>query len=213
MQRDQRKPYALIVEDHPLVADSLVACIRACNSGLRVEIAESLGVALEVLARRPKPSLIITDLTLTDARGLEAARRLRQAAPDAPLLVFTAVEDPALREEAKALGAIGYLIKSASIQMLRDQIAAVIGSSPGAVYAAPTAAVILSRMTPKQIAVLDELVAGRSNKEIAARMSISDETVGSHLKEIFARLGVRNRTEAVVSYLQSMGQGNAGRRG
>ena len=203
MQEDRRAPFALIVEDHPLVADSLVACIRDCDAELKVDTAESLHAALRILARRPSPLLIVTDLTLTDTKGAEAVSRLHQAAPKAPLLVFTALDDPALRNEAKECGAIDYLIKSTSIQTLRDKIQAVIGGRPATRHAAPANTSNLSSLlTPKQIAVLEELAAGRSNKEIAMRLHISDETVGSHMKEILGRLAVRNRTEAVVRYIQ-----------
>lgn len=213
MQEDRRTPFVLIVEDHPLVADSLVACIRDCDAGLKVDMAESLHAALCILARRPAPLLIVTDLTLTDTQGADAVRGLRAAAPHSPLLVFTAQDDPRLRDEAKELGATGYLIKSASIQTLRDAIRAVIGGRPARNRVVPPRTDELSRLlTAKQRAVLEELAAGRSNREIAARMNISDETVGSHMKEILSRLAVKNRTEAVVRYLQLMAPPH-GRRG
>jgi len=203
MQEDRRAPFALIVEDHPLVADSLVACIHSCNRELKVDSAESLGAALHILAQRTSPVLIVTDLNLTDANGTEAVRRLRQAAPQSPLLVFTAFDDPQLRSEAREFGAIDYLIKTSSIETLRQKIAAVIGGLEQETPAAPgRAARVNALLTPKQIAVLEELTAGRSNKEIAARLNISDETVSSHVKAILGRLAVRNRTEAVVRYLQ-----------
>jgi len=207
MQEDRGAPFALIVEDHPLVADSLVACVRDCDAELEVNTAESLSAASRILALRPAPLLIVTDLTLTDAQGIEVLRCLREAAPHSSLLVFTALDDPLLRSEAKALGAIGYLIKSASIQTLRDKIREVIGERPAKSHAAPAHSGTPNRLlTPKQLAVLEELAAGRSNKEIAARMNLSDATVSSHMKEILARLGVRNRTQAVVRYLDMIGK-------
>jgi DNA-binding NarL/FixJ family response regulator len=207
MQKDHPAPFALIVEDHPLVSDSLVACIRDCNAELQVDTAESLRAALRTLAQWPEPLLIVTDLTLTDANGMEAVKRLRRAAPKSPLLVFTALEDPLLRSEAKALGATGYLIKSASIQTLRDGIRAAIGEPPRREIAPLAGSKELGRLfTPKQLAVLDELAAGRSNHEIAVRMDVSEETVRSHVKEILGRLAAKNRTEAVVRYLQLLNQ-------
>ena len=207
MQEDRRASFALIVEDHPLVADSLVACVRDCDAGLKVDTAESLGAALRILARRPAPVLIVTDLTLTDTQGAEAVRRLREAAPQSPLLVFTALDDPALRCEASEMGTRGYLIKNTSIQALRDAIRAVIGGRPAKNHVAPARTDQARRvLSPKQLAVLEELAAGRSNKEIAARLNISDDTVGSHMKEILGRLGARNRTEAVVRYLEMINQ-------
>lgn len=210
MEKDHPTPFVLVVEDHPLVADSLVACVRDCDAELEVAVAESLRAALHILSLRPAPLLIVTDLTLTDTQGTESVRRLREAAPNSPLLVVTALEDPILRSEAAELGAIGYLIKSTSIQALRDQIRAVIGRRPANKGIAPGSSEALSRLlTPKQLAVLEELAAGRSNKEIASRMHISDETVASHMKEILGRLGVRNRTEAVVRYLQMINPAHA----
>jgi len=202
MQQDRRNHYALVVEDHPLVADSLVAWVRDCDACLEVVVAESLRAAMRILALRPAPFLLVTDLTLTDAQGIEAVRRLREAAPQSPLLVFTALDDLKLRAEAIALGAVGYVIKSASTETLRDAIGKIIGKNTLKDQSArERREAQRPLLTPKQRAVLDELVAGRSNKEIAARMNISDKTVNSHMKEILGRLGVRNRTEAVVRYL------------
>ena len=207
MQEDRRAPFALIVEDHPLVAASLAACVRECDAELKVDIAESLAAALRILARRPAPLLIVTDLTLTDAQGTQAVRRLRELAPHTPMLVFTALDDSTLRSEAKALGATAYLIKSTSIRLLRDEIRTVIGERPNRGHVAAGYVDMTGRvLTRKQLAVLEELAAGRSNKEIAARLNISDETVGSHMKEILGRLGARNRTEAVVLYLEMVKQ-------
>ena len=201
--RDERlDSFALVVDDHPLVVDSLVACIRSCDVRLEINTADSLAVALRILARRPAPALIVTDLSLTDTQGSEAVAALRRAAPGTPLVVFTAHDEAALRDEAKALGAVAFLVKSASATALRNEILAVVGAAPGVQRPPPGPALPLKHLlTPKQIAVLEELTAGRSNKEIAARMNISDETVGSHMKEILSRLAVRNRTEAVIRYL------------
>ena len=205
MQEPGPAQYALIVEDHPLVADSLVACVHACDAGLETVVAESLGAALRILAARPAPPLILTDLTLTDAQDTEAVRRLREASPQSALLVVTALDDPQLRTEAQALGALRYLMKSTSIPTLREEIQAIIGGR-SATHAVATRHDVTANglLTPKQIAVLEELVAGRSNKEIAARMGIGDATVSSHMKEILGRLGAKNRTEAVVRYLQML---------
>jgi DNA-binding NarL/FixJ family response regulator len=206
MQQDPQIPFALIVEDHPLVAESLVSCVHDCNPGLEVVTAESLRAALDILAFRPAPLLIVTDLTLTDAKGTEAVRQLRAVATQSALLVFTAQDDPLLRREAIDLGAIGYLIKSTSIQILRDNVRAIICGRP---WREPeqVPSITLSRLlTSKQLVVLEQLAAGRSNKEIAVRMGISDQTVGSHMKEILSRLSVKNRTEAVVRYFQMVAQ-------
>lgn len=201
MQEDRRR-YALVVEDHPLVAESLVAWVRDCDAWLDVVVSDSLRAATRTLASRPEPILIVTDLTLTDTRGMETVRRLRALAPLSPILIFSALDEPQLRKEAIELGVVAYVVKSASTQTLREALDKVIGAHrvhgqiPEEKREGERAL-----LTPKQHSVLEELVAGRSNKEIALRLNISDKTVNSHMKEILARLGVKNRTEAVVRYL------------
>lgn len=203
MQKVRHNPFALVVEDHPLVTESLVACIRACDPELEVLTADSLRAALRVLAQRPAPLLIISDLTLIDSEGTATVRGLREAAPASPLLVVTAIDDAHLRREAIELGVVRYVIKSTSTAVLRHEIQLAIDACPNRERHPPAAGDGLNHLlTRKQLAVLEELAAGRSNKEIALRMNIGDETVATHVKEILCRLAVRNRTEAVVRYLQ-----------
>ena len=112
-----------------------------------------------------------------------------------------------MRREALALGAVAYLIKSASIQSLRERIHAIVGArSISDQQGSRRGGTLQDIFTRKQLQVLEELPAGRSNREIAARLSISEETVRSHMKEILARLGVRNRTEGVALYLKMIDQ-------
>jgi DNA-binding NarL/FixJ family response regulator len=199
--------FVLIVEDHPLVADSLVSCVHACDARLETVVAASLCAAVDILARRPLPLLVLTDLTLIDTKGSDAVRYLRAAAPQSPLMVFTALDDPALRREAMELGAIAYLVKSTSTQALRDEIRAVIGERSTEGRSSPPHRNALGcLLTQKQLVVLEELAAGRTNKEIAVRMNISDQTVASHMKEILGRLAVKNRTEAVIRYFRMVGK-------
>ena len=208
MQKDLRR-YVLVVEDHPLVAESLVAWVKDCDSWLDVAVSDSLRAAARTLALRPDPFLIVTDLTLTDTRGIETVRRLREIAPRSQILVFTALDEAQLRKESVELGVVAYVVKSASTQTLRETMDKIIGvhraQGPAAEEQSETQRPLLTR---KQRSVLNELVAGRSNKEIAARLNISDKTVNSHMKEIFSRLGAKNRTEAVVRYLSMGNQRN-----
>ncbi len=214
MQGSRSTPYVLVVEDHPLVAESLVAIVRDFATSIEVCVVEALGPALKVIALRSAPLLILTDLSLTDMRGMEVVRSLRAAAHLSALLVVTANDDESLRREAAEAGAIGYIVKSTAIQLLRDRIGAVLSTylprnDPGA----DSSDRLQRILTRAQIAVLKELAAGRSNKEIAVRLSIRDETVGSHMKEILGRLGARNRTEAVVRYLDLVNPHNVSARG
>ena len=203
MPKNRATQYVLVVEDHPLVADSLAACVHDCVASLEIFVAESLDAALKAVALRGEPLLILSDLSLTDTSGIEVVRRLRTAAPGSVLLVVTALDDQALKRQVMESGAVGYIVKSTGIQTVRGHIATALRGRFVEVAAAPRGATDLDKLlTRAQIAVLVELASGRSNKEIAARLNISDETVGSHMKAILGRLAVRNRTEAVVRYLQ-----------
>jgi DNA-binding NarL/FixJ family response regulator len=203
-------PFVLVVEDHPLIADSLVTCIKDGHPNLFVEAAYSLHSASTCLTNHPTPILIVTDLTLVDAKGIDAVRALRTAAPETPLLVFTAIDDPALRAQAIDLGVAGFLLKSTATETLCAAISRLLGQNLSAANASPPAhsgnEITVRVLTKKQTEILDELVAGRSNKEIATRLGISDQTVSSHMKEILSRLGVRNRTQAVSRYYQLQNQ-------
>ena len=203
MREERQVRFVLIVEDHPLVSDSLVACVRDLDPLIEIGVADSLQSAMRVLASRMAPMLIVTDLALTDSQGIESARALRERAPQSALLVVTASDSLAFRQQAAELGVIGYVVKSSSTQLLHDEIRKVIGDPSGAHKISRKPTHELGRLlTSRQLSVLEQLVAGRSNKEIALRLQIGDETVSSHVKEILGRLGVRNRTEAVVRYLQ-----------
>lgn len=195
------RPYVLVVEDHPLVAESIVALVWEHTTAMQVCVAESLAASLRLIAQRTAPALILTDLALTDAIGTDVILRLREAAPQSPLLVITATDDSALRISAREAGAIGYVLKSTAISGLRHQIGVALGAFLPArcVQQSDDLGRLLTRA---QIAVLAELASGRSNKEVGAMLNIGEETVGSHVKEILARLAVRNRTEAVVQYLK-----------
>ena len=192
----RRRDSALVVDGHPIVAAGVRACVLAKNSGLTVEVADSLHSALDLLRGDSQPLLIVSELVLPDASGFDAIRCLRAAAPDSELLVYTASDDMALRRQATTLGIASVVDKRASARELQEAIGKVIvGHSPRNRFKPNLG------LTARQLAVLDELAAGYTNRQIAARLNVSDETVGSHMKAILGRLGVKNRTEAVVWYM------------
>lgn len=203
MQDNGSETYVLVLDDHPMVAESLVASVRAYRARIKICVAESLEMALQFIASLGAPVLILSDLSLTDVAGLGVMRELRSAAPQATLLVVTANEDPEMRLQAQQFGVAGYFLKSTSVDALREAIAEALLPFADTLQAADVRDDPLgSRLTRAQIGVLVEMAAGRSNKEIAIRLGVSGETVTSHVKEILRRLNVRNRTQAVVRYME-----------
>ena len=205
-------PYALVAEDHPLVADSLAGSLRACSPHLSVRTAASLAAALAEIAKYGAPALLVTDLNFADAGGSEVLQRLRASAPESRVLVVTATDCPILRQESASLGVTGYILKTASTKLIRDHFLRALTGLNGVSTpqpANPREAVIpnpandnqlAGLLTSRQLDVMHELAAGRSNKEIASRLHLGGDTVRAHMKEILARLEARNRTAAVVRY-------------
>lgn len=216
MKESTATPYALVVEDHALVADSLSEHLRTFCPALGTVTAPSLARALAVmLERRSAPVLIVSDLNLTDAAGIEVLRSLRQAAPESRLLVLTASDSPELRREAASAHVFAYVVKTTSMQRLRAILSQALTNLEDVLAPLPyhtehpraisntntNTGKLADILTSRQLEVLQELAMGCSNKEIAMHLGLSGDTVGTHMKEILGRLGVRNRTQAVVRYL------------
>lgn len=202
----------LIIEDHPLFATGLRELVNFVITDCHVLQAESLRDAGAVLSRH-RPTLIIADLNLGDCGGLETAHRLVQMAIDLPIL-FISGDEALLNEVARlslprcfAMPKTGDFYQTA--QMLTECIsrASVITNWRAPVLHRQGRPSSLSRgrrdiggrvhLTQKQTQVMQLLVNGLSNKEIARQLSLSPETVKTHLREIFTRMNVRNRTQAV----------------
>lgn len=190
-----------VVDDHPVVRAGLVAILVQSSS---CEVVAEAGSSAEAVQRFPeaRPDVVLVDLKLPDSTGMTLVDRLCRLLPDAKLVVITAYEEPGLVREALRLGARGYLIKDSSAEAL---VAAVRSVWTGQQVVDPALAGRVAELdaapgslTARQQEVLQLLAEGRTNKEIARALKVSDDTVKFHLKNLFERLGVDNRTEAAV---------------
>ena len=160
--------------------------------------------ALE-LFRRNKPDVTLMDLRLPGIGGVEAIAAMRTTRPDARFIVVTTYDGDEDIHRALEAGAQGYIIKGMPYQTLVEAIHRVhLGKR---FLPPPVANTLASRMpdsdlSPREMEVLLLLVAGRSNKEIAQTLDIAEATVKSHVSTILMRLGVEDRTQAVVTALQ-----------
>jgi len=185
----------VIVDDHPVVREGLVAALHGKGA---MEVAGVFGTAEEALAsvNRVRPDVIILDLELPGLGGLEAIARF-----PAPVLVLTAYGTDDEIERAIEAGAKGYLLKGAPLDEIERAIAAV---SRGESYLDPrVASRVLSRKKSQRLStrereVLRLLAGGRSNKEIAKQLRISERTAKFHVTSIFNKLGAENRAQAVA---------------
>ena len=205
-------PRVLIVEDHPLVRKLVrMACTDLAGAEVVGEVGEGDRAVEE--ATRLAPDVIVLDLSLPGLDGLEVARRLRAARSTARILVLTGRQQERDLLGALRLGVDGFLDKDSSAGEIADAVTTVAGgqrvftpeqesSAAGQLETvarrAQKAAAIRSRLSERQRAVLEQLANGRSAKEIAARLGISERSVRTHISGLYRRLGVRGRVSAVA---------------
>jgi DNA-binding NarL/FixJ family response regulator len=160
----------------------------------------------EQLVLRVQPELLITDVDLVGESGLGLCRWVRHASPPTGVVILTGRDEPVLAQCALAAGARGYLLKSSLPGVLATclrqaaQGALVLDDRLGASRLAPALADVTEEfgLSRRERDVLDELLRGLDNRAIAARLCISEDTVKSHVKAIFRKLGARDRAHAVA---------------
>ncbi|MCK5771071.1 response regulator transcription factor [Algiphilus sp.] len=193
--------WILVVDDHPLFAAAVSDIVTQLAPETGVEIADSVAAARALVTRLGAPRLALLDLNLPDSPASRSLEALGAMADGAPVVVISAHDDPLRVRQAMAAGAVGFISKSQRPQrIMRDLAGVLAGAAVAPPVPEPAAATRELPLSPRQREVLDGVAAGRSNKEIAAALGVSPGTVKVHLREIFARLGARNRMEAVALY-------------
>jgi DNA-binding NarL/FixJ family response regulator len=201
----------LIADDHPMVRRALAETVTEVMTG-PVEVAEAGSFAdiSETLGRR-SVDLLLLDLSMPGMNGFTGLAALRAAFPAIPVIMVSANEDPGVIRQAMELGASGYLPKSTTLADIGDAIESVLGggvwfpdaaTDPAVAPAAADLARRVGELTPQQLRALLLLAEGRLSKQIAWEMSITEATVKAHLSQIFRKLGVQSRTQAVIAVRQ-----------
>lgn len=205
----------LVVDDHDLVRLGLLSLVEshAADTGQRVPVfeARTLAEALELYRRqRAQIGLVLLDLQLPDAHGMSALDDFLRAFPQAPVVVLSGVGDPGLMRHAVARGALAYLPKAGDLQhvigFIRSRGAHGEPQRAGAAaLAADTARTThwigaqgqrLS-LSERQTQVLEWVLAGASNRDIAARAHLSEGTVKNHVSALLLLFGVRSRAQLI----------------
>jgi len=189
----------LLVDDHALLRTGVANII---NQEADLQVVAEAGNGEEALAAydRHHPDVTLLDLRMPVMEGVEVVRRLRERDPQARVIVLTTYDTDDEISRALKAGAKAYVLKDISaddlVTCIRDVLA-------GKSYLAPAAAAKLAegvtrvQLTPRELASLRLMADGKSNKEIANELGISDRTVKTHLGHLFEKLGVTSRTEAV----------------
>ena len=201
----QVRPSILLADDHPLILAALAGLL---TPEFNVIGTVGDGAALVAEAQRLRPEIVVSDVNMPHMGGLEAARRLRDLMPATRVVFLTINEDPRLAAEAFRLGALGWVLKTASALELTAAIRAARRAqrylSPriagGRVEDLPVpirAQVDADRLTPREREVLILLARGLAMKEVAAEMGITPRTVAFHKYRMMDSLGIRSSAELV----------------
>jgi DNA-binding NarL/FixJ family response regulator len=209
--QESRTPIRVVlVEDHPLFRRGL----RELLTEQGIDVVGEAGngeLALSIIPRL-RPDVVMMDLSMPGINGVEATRRLRETVPDAQVLVMTASSEEADVLEAIMAGAVGYLLKEATVEEIMSAVeAAAIGHTAVTPAVAtvlmqrlraherrPKEEGLLDRLSDREREVLRLIASGRDNQSIASELLIGLGTAKSHVTSVLDKLGVDNRVQAAV---------------
>lgn len=184
----------LIVDDHELYRRGLSLLLCDAHPGIALHEAGSIEQALAL--DQVTPELVLLDIKLPGLGGIEGIAVLKRRWPDIVVVMLTSLDTPEAAAEAIASGAAGYISKSESADVIRDRIARALGQSDSSSGSdEPECA----QLTLRQREVLGYLGQGLSNKHIASRMALSENTVRRHVQDILGYFGAARRSEAVFA--------------
>lgn len=194
----------LVVDDHPVVRIGISTIINS-QSDMTVVAEAGSGEEAMLLFREVHPDVTIMDLRLEKMSGVDCIRKIREEQPDARFVVLTTYRGDEDISQALDAGASGYLIKGMPRQSLLEALRRV---HRGERFLPEMISEVLASHKPeeelssREREVLSLLAAGKCNKEIASALCIAEVTVKCHLSMIFTRLGVTDRTQAIIAASQ-----------
>ena len=190
----------LCVDDHPLFREGIAALIGNQNDMVLVAEASNGREALE-LFRTHRPEITLMDLQMPEVNGIDAISAIRSEFPEARIIVLTTHAGDVQVSRALKAGARAYLLKGSVRKELLETIRAVHAGQKrlsSEVAAGVAEHAIDDALTPRETDVLRLIAGGNANKEIAAKLSLTEETVKSHIRHIMIKLGANDRTHAVA---------------
>ncbi|MBK8021410.1 MAG: response regulator transcription factor [Chloroflexi bacterium] len=198
----------LLAEDHKIVRQGTRLYLE--QQGVAVVGEATNGREAVEMALSLQPDVVIMDIHLPELTGIEATRRIRHDSPEIRVLVLTAYDEPAYVHALLDAGADGFILKTAELSDLIEALHEVAGGRQA--FDAKTLTRVehhmremtarIDGLTERELEVLTQVAQGKTNKEIGSMLFISDRTVQGHLKNIYDKLGVTTRTEAVTVALQ-----------
>jgi two-component system nitrate/nitrite response regulator NarL len=207
----------LVIDDHPLVQEGVSAALESLADDVTVMAARDAEEGLAMAAQNPDLDLVLLDLALPGMSGFNLIGKLHERLPSLPVVVLSALEEPENVRHAINAGAMGFVPKSAATRVLLEVLQQVLegnvtvplalqSSGPAISHALPGSSgdsltapePDVALLTLRQLEVLSRVCQGKTNKQIATELGLSEKTVKAHVTAIFKVLGVVNRTQAVL---------------
>jgi two-component system response regulator DevR len=199
-----------LVDDHEMVREGLKAILMSEPDFSIVGDASNAAQALEMIERL-RPEIVLLDVRLPDASGIDVCRMVSERFPDVAVIILTTFTDEYLVAQCLQAGARGYIVKDIERFDLKRSIRAVARGEAAIDSKAAVAVLAQIRrgpqsqqepapelLSPQQLVILRLVAQGLSSREIATQLYLSENTVKGYVQEILHRLGVKNRTEAVM---------------
>ncbi len=194
-----KKIRILLVDDHAVIRMGLTT---AASDAADMEVVVGVETGREAVEafRRHRPDVVVLDLRLHGMGGIETMQALREECKDVRILIFSSFAKGEEIFRAMKAGAAGFVLKDMPLERLLEAIRVV---HRGDQYMPPEIAMrvgerLLAQLSPREIDILHLLARGRSNKEIAAQLGVVEGTVKIHITNIFSKLGVNDRTQALI---------------
>jgi two-component system NarL family response regulator len=194
----------VVVDDQAVVRQGFVSLINTV-ADMEVIAEGTDGRQAVELYRKLRPDVLLTDLRMPVMTGVEAIAAIRREFPSARLIVLTTFDGDEDIYRSLQAGAMGYLLKDMFFEELEDAIRTVHAGGrriPGVVAERLAGRVGGSDLTGRELEVLEQIVFGHSNREIADALGISEATVKSHVNNILSKLGVADRTQAATTAIR-----------
>ncbi|MDF8331716.1 response regulator [Novosphingobium cyanobacteriorum] len=191
----------LIADDHPILREG-VGSVIALQDDMVIAGEAATGLEAVRLYRDLRPDIVLMDLRMPEMGGVEAIGAIRAEAPEARIIVLTTYSGDAKALEAMRAGAAGFLLKSS---LRRELLSAIRTVHRGQRHLHPDVAqeialhAIQDSLNAREVEILQMIAGGHSNKQVAWRLGVAEETVKSNIKSIFSKLNVSDRTHAVTT--------------
>lgn len=199
--------HVVVADDHPMCAAALSMAVHAVDQAITIASAGTLAEVEAALQAAPS-DLVLLDLMLPDVEGFAGLALVRALRPNTPVAIVSSRDEAPVIRQALAMGARGFISKASAMDRMVDAVRVLLAGGqwfPDELLSGeskPIDPVIarIGELSVAQLRVLRAIASGRQNKQIAFELGLAEPTVKSHLAAIFRKLGVTNRTQAVLAY-------------